>query len=122
MTRDFQRPPHKEGWECLALRLESVPGLVEVRLNGQPLPTPASCVEPIYIPLPSSLPRRNRLEIRVDPLGLESVKTASFFHWGGVALVIRPSPPAHPALDPPGVNAYNSATPETLSSADEDLT
>ena len=78
LARRFQRPRIDPDREALALRLEAVPGLLRVRLNGVEIGGPAAGEIPL-----GDLPARNLLELEADPAGLGAGP------WGAIALVIR---------------------------------
>jgi hypothetical protein len=82
LLRSFQRPPLDPAREALALRLESISGLVVVRLNGRALAHPEPGVSALSLPLDDPLPPRNVLELEAGPL------TESAEPWGTIALVI----------------------------------
>lgn len=90
LVRRFGRPPLETPAQRIAIRLDHVPGLVSLRLNGKEL-QPLSPVDgPWEVPAEDLL-ARNELELQVelpDPLPGP---------WGDIALVIResvaPTPP-----------------------------
>jgi hypothetical protein len=82
LLRSFQRPPFDPARESLALRLESIPGLVVVRLNGREHARPTESPGALWLSLDDPLPSRNLLELEVEP----SADSAE--PWGVIALVI----------------------------------
>jgi hypothetical protein len=82
LVRSFHRPPFDPARETLAIGLESVAGLVLVRLNDRELAWPDAGVTALRLPLDDPLPPRNVLELEVEPpvVGVEP--------WGTIALVI----------------------------------
>jgi hypothetical protein len=90
LYRSFQAPSLDPGREQLWLRVESVPGLLEIQLNGRKLPRPdaGAPVEIVRLdkgPDPA-LAVRNELMFRVDVALVPPEEP-----WGSVALVIRSS-------------------------------
>lgn len=90
LRRFFRPPPLDPALEALTLRLERVPGLESVRLNGRELARPGPGVERLEILLEADLPARNLLELALGP----AARAAPAEGWGAVALVIRPAGPA----------------------------
>jgi hypothetical protein len=88
LVRWFQAPAIDPRVEALGLRLDDVPGLVAVMLNGTVLALPGPDVPSLWLELPAALPARNRLELDV-----EVPNTPGAGPWGQVALVIRPRDP-----------------------------
>ena len=84
LLRPFQRPPTDPARETLGLRLVSVPGLVEARLNDLPLTLVPMGTDGFRSVLGGDLPARNRLVLRVGPDAPTDGPG-----WGDVALVIR---------------------------------
>jgi hypothetical protein len=82
LRRSFQRPPLDPAREALALRLESITGLVVVRLNSRELVRPGPGVSVLCLPLDDPLPPRNVLDLEIDP------PEAGAEPWGTIALVI----------------------------------
>lgn len=85
LRRRFRAPRLASSSERLELELRSVAGLVEVRLNGQPVALrntgPGVCVVPIA-PGPRA---SDLLELVLDP----AVARSQGAPWGEIALVIR---------------------------------
>jgi hypothetical protein len=89
LVRPFQSPPLDPARESLWLRLDNVPGLVAVTLNGRPLGRPPFD-PPLNLPLGQGLPARNRLVLEV-----ESGQADPGSPWGDVALlIVRDDDPA----------------------------
>lgn len=86
LVRHFQRPPIEAGRETLWLRLDDVPGLISVALNGHPLNAGPLSENAGPWPL-EGLEARNRLELEVDPAGISPEGRSA--PWGHVSLVIR---------------------------------
>lgn len=91
LVRPFQKPPLQPGRESLWIHLADVPGLVQIHLNGEPLPLHNSLPNQ-WIRLADDLPQRNRLVLEVEPLQPSSVASPPFV-WGSIALVIRAEEP-----------------------------
>jgi hypothetical protein len=90
LIRSFQRPPIDPAHEALALRLESVSGLVAAWLNGRELARPNAGATALCLPLDDPLPPRNVLVLEVDPQ-VPSHAGTDAEPWGTIALVIRPA-------------------------------
>ncbi len=90
LYRSFQAPRLDPGREQLWLRVESVPGLLEIRFNGQTLLRPDAGAPLELVRLDngpdSALAVRNELMFRVDVALIPPDEP-----WGSVALVIRSS-------------------------------
>jgi hypothetical protein len=86
LVRRFQSPPIDPRDESLWLRLDAVPGLRSVHLNGGPLIDTANAGSAIETPLYDVLPAGNRLELLVETG--EAVAGGSG-GWGLVALIVR---------------------------------
>jgi hypothetical protein len=82
LVRLFQRPAIDPGRESLALRLESIPGLVVVRLNGREQARPSARSGSLFLSLEEPLPSRNVLELEAEP------PAGCSEPWGVIALVI----------------------------------
>lgn len=85
LVRWFQTPPLEPGKETLWLRLDSVPGLISVGLNGAELAHGPFHESPLFLPLGDALPARNRVTLDAefpDPDGRPDA-------WGEVGLLIR---------------------------------
>ncbi len=96
LTRQFGRPPIDPSGERLALRLEEVVGLVELRLNGRPMPIPPAGATDLDLSSDDLRPTGNVLILEVLPLS-GSPAGSNEPRWGRVALVIR-------RHDPPDVS------------------
>lgn len=82
LVRAFGRPPLKVDTESLRLRLEDVPGLKTIRVNGVPVrPLDGSVPGRLELDLDSPA-RRFVLELEVDPTDVPDA-------WGRIALVVR---------------------------------
>jgi hypothetical protein len=90
LVRSFQRPTIDPAREALALRLESVSGLVAVWLNGRELARPDAGTTALCLPLDDPMPPRNVLVLEVDPT-TPGRAGADPEPWGEIALVIRPT-------------------------------
>lgn len=84
LVRRFNTPPLDPGCESLVLRLEHVPGLVAVRLNGAAYDGPLA--SDLTIPLDSfgPLAARYELVLEVDPPDVHHANES----WGQIALVV----------------------------------
>jgi hypothetical protein len=89
LVRSFQRPPLDPAREALALRLESVAGLVAAWLNDHELARPDPGTTTLRLPLDAPLPSRNVLVLEVDPPPHDP---AADEPWGEIALVIAGRP------------------------------
>ncbi len=89
ILRQFGRPARGSASMACRLRCESMPGLLTVHLNGEPLiersAENALSTDPIEVPIPSPLRLRNRLELTV--LGNAASFASPERPWGSVALV-----------------------------------
>jgi hypothetical protein len=90
LVRFFQTPPIDSRSETIDLRLDDVPGLVAVELNGRLLARPAAGTESLRLALAEGLPSgsRNRLVLEVERVE-PAPGAGSGRPWGQVALVIR---------------------------------
>jgi hypothetical protein len=88
LTRRFGRPPYDSACEALWLRMDQVPGVRSLHLNGQPLAQISPERSRYDIPLPELL-ERNQLEIEVDveEAALRSAPCGG--DWGVISLVVR---------------------------------
>lgn len=80
LSRRFGLPRFDPSREAMALELVDVPGLVAIRLNGQPLRLESAP----RVPLGDLLLARNTLELDVDLTGVDRGVP-----WGTIALVIE---------------------------------
>lgn len=85
LRRRFRRPPIDPEAEAVVLRLEAVPGLGAVRLNGQEL-AQGQGREAFEVELGPALAADNELTLEVVS---ESILRSKETAWGAVALVIR---------------------------------
>jgi len=85
LSRRFRRPRIDPAAESLLLRLEAVPGLRVVRLNGRDIARPAPGASSLELVPDGPLPESNQLVLEIDPTA------AGQGPWGTIALVIRPS-------------------------------
>jgi len=93
LTRQFGRPPLDPGRERLALRLEGVVGLVELRLNGRAMAIPSGGATDLELSPDDLQPSGNVLVLEFLPSSRPHAE-ADDSRWGMVALVIRqPDPP-----------------------------
>ncbi len=93
VRRSFQTPSIDHQREGLWLVIAEMPGIREIRLNGEPIPPDASGNSPREIRLPGHLPRRCLLELEL----VERFPGPSTGDWGHVALVIREDDPPESA-------------------------
>jgi hypothetical protein len=82
LLRSFQRPPFDPTRESLALRLESITGVVVVRLNGRERARPGASPGVLLLSLDDPLPLRNLLELEIEPTACGPEP------WGVIALVV----------------------------------
>ena len=87
LIRSFQAPPIDADRESLRLILTNVWGLVSVRLNGDEVARPDRVESELAVSLERPLPRRNLLELEVDPLAWPVQPPT----WGHIALAISPA-------------------------------
>lgn len=85
-ARSFQSPPLDRAAESLWLRLQTVPGLVAVHLNGRELSRAPFVEGTLLLALDEAVPGRNRLVLDVEPPARLPDPGSP---WGEVALVIR---------------------------------
>lgn len=83
LTRSFQRPPVDPDREALWLRLEAVPGLNSVVLNGRSMTAGGPLADSLLLPVGDDLPARSVLVLDVGP-----AHPVGPLPWGEVALVI----------------------------------
>jgi hypothetical protein len=86
LERSFRTPPIDPARETVRLRLEAVPGLLRVWLNGEPLHDGPGDCDALDLPLTGRLRDRNLLALEFDP------SRAGERPWGQVALVIEGVP------------------------------
>lgn len=98
LVRAFHAPRLDPDRESLSLRIDDLPGLVAARLDDAPLPWTPDEPGPVEIPLDGLVApgARATLALEVEP-GPEAPAAPA----GRVALVIRPRPPADPAIGQP---------------------
>jgi hypothetical protein len=88
LTRRFGRPPLDADRDALWLRLDQVPGIRSLHLNGQPLvPIPPTSSR-FEFPL-AGLLDRNQLDLEVDIAAASARSAAVGADWGVISLVIR---------------------------------
>ena len=87
LVRRFQTPPLDPDRETLWLRLDAVPGLRAVTLNGHPLATDPLSGATVLLPLGAACSTRNVLELVVEPCRAAVDRDLS--PWGEIALVVR---------------------------------
>jgi hypothetical protein len=92
LTRRFGRPPFDRGCTALSLRLERVPGILSLELNGRRVVSPSPDTSSYRIEL-DDLPARNVLLIEVERLG-HGGGACPESDWGEIALVISSVDPA----------------------------
>jgi hypothetical protein len=85
LIRHFGSPPIDPQREALELRLENVPGIVALCLNGEAF---SSFGDFLGLPLQSGR-SRNELVIDIDPR-LAAQGSRPDLAWGQVAIVVRP--------------------------------
>ncbi|MEW4567861.1 hypothetical protein AB1L88_08335 [Tautonia sp. JC769] len=89
LSRRFGRPIRVSRTQPCRLRCASVPGLLAIRLNGDPLferpPEAALATDPIELAIPGALRDRNLIEFTV--LGLAARLASPNTPWGSVVLV-----------------------------------
>jgi hypothetical protein len=90
LTRRFGRPPFDSAREALSLRLDQVPGIRALHLNGQPLPPVSPTSSRIEFPL-AGLMDRNQLDLEVDIAAAGARSAVEKAVWGVISLVIRSS-------------------------------
>ena len=88
LTRRFGCPPLNPDIESLWLRLESVPGLASLRLNGRDIPLGPYAHGTIDIRLAELRPR-NELALDLSAPGDPAGDSTA---WGEIALLIRSEP------------------------------
>jgi hypothetical protein len=88
LTRRFRRPRLDKGIESLCLRLQRVPGLDRITLNGAPLPLQLDNQGSTEIELPD-LPERNLLVLDVSLPEADPAGSVAFADWGQIALLVR---------------------------------
>ncbi len=91
LIRRFGRPAASSDNQQLLLRLDRVPGLDSVSLNGQILSVSCPDDGPVEVPLPK-LFRRNQLVLEVVLPELQPGDRGHLPAWGEVALLIRCDP------------------------------
>jgi len=88
LTRRFGRPRYDLAREALWLRLDQVPGMQSLQLNGRPLGRISPTASQYDMPL-SGLLEKNRVDIELD-IALAARRSASTgADWGLISLVIR---------------------------------
>jgi hypothetical protein len=89
LVRRFQRPPVDPARERIFLRMESVLGLLSVRLNGEEIARPGPGGEALELEVGGRLRRGggNELALEVDPRPARDRSPNG--PWGAIALVIR---------------------------------
>ncbi len=85
LMRRFQEPTIDARSETLVLRLEAVPGVVEMVLDGEKLPIQIDADLPLAID--PEKPCRHTLELMVDPAVIARVGAGGI--WGEIALVVQ---------------------------------
>lgn len=85
LSRSFQRPRLDPLRETLWLRLEAVPGLTSIALNGREVGR-GPFEDPVILLAVEDLEPRNLLVIEVEPPGAEEE-----MDWGSIALMVRQS-------------------------------
>jgi hypothetical protein len=93
LARWFQTPTLDPRRESLWLRLDSVPGLIVVALNGDTIAQAPFSAFPLLFPLPEVLPARNRIILDAYFPGPPDVPAIGFL-WGEVGLLIQDAGPA----------------------------
>ena len=90
LSRRFGRPPFDPASQALWLRMDHVPGLHSLQLNGQPLGRVSPDAGRYEFPL-ANLLERNRLDLVVDIAIAATYCSSIGASWGVVSLVIRPA-------------------------------
>ena len=90
LIRRFNQPRTEAGTEVV-LRMEQVPGIRLLQLNGQPTPLGSPDRSEFEIALDSSA-ARHQLILEIEPPTPDDSVTGAP-EWGVVALVIRPTTP-----------------------------
>ncbi len=93
IARWFRSPPIDPACETLWLRLDAVPGLISVALNGVEIACGEFHDPPVTIALSGGLAARNQLVLNVQPLPAGRAMPLGFL-WGEIALVVRREGPA----------------------------
>jgi hypothetical protein len=97
LTRRFHSPPLEAGSRAV-LRLEHIPGILALELNGQPaVPVSPACSE-YEIPLDASASRHRLMLVIETPEPSDGSGAA--LGWGHVSLVIRSEGPTDGIAEP----------------------
>jgi len=88
LTRRFGRPSWDAASEALSLRLDQVPGICSLRVNGQPLAPISPTSSRFEFPL-AGLLDRNQLDLEVDIAAAGARSAGDGADWGVISLVIR---------------------------------
>lgn len=89
LSRRFGRPSLDHQTETLWLRLQNVPGLVSIMINGSPIPLHQDDTQPLEIAM-KDLPDRNLLVLEMSNPEADAARQAAAHAWGEIALVVRP--------------------------------
>ncbi|MGO9468849.1 MAG: hypothetical protein ACLQIB_42925 [Isosphaeraceae bacterium] len=87
LTRRFGRPPLDAAREALFLRLDQVPGIRSLHVNGQPLAPISPASSQYEFPL-AGLLDRNQIDVEVDIAAAGARSAAPGLDWGLISLVI----------------------------------
>jgi hypothetical protein len=88
LHRNFNLPRDASGQERIVLRLEAVPGLGSLKLNGRFVEIPDPLPAVLEIELHDRGSARNRLSLCVDP-AMWPLPLATDLAWGKIAVVIQ---------------------------------
>lgn len=88
LVRSFNKPPLDKDKEALWLRLEHVPGLRSVRLNGQEIVQATADSSEYSVPLEHLGPSRNVLVLELGST-VRPAQEADNNAWGEIALIVR---------------------------------
>jgi hypothetical protein len=93
LTRKFGRPRLDPDRETLLLKMDHVPGILSVDLNGHPIARSAALVSRYEIEL-AHLLDRNVLVLEIETPESRLGPAGNVAEWGMISLVIRPVEPA----------------------------
>lgn len=87
LVRRFQTPSYSARDQSLWLRLDALPGLVSLSLNGRALGVSPFPEGPMMLPIGTACEARNVLALNVEPTRIAVGSAGST--WGIIALVVR---------------------------------